>query len=240
MSIQLKRVETEKEKSFFIELLYSSFPISERRAEVRYEYLLSVDHPYYRPYIIMFEGEMAGIIDVWDYLSEGINLLFGEHIAILDKFKNNKIGSMTLLELSYKYDSFLLECELGNDEMSIRRLGMYDRIGAKIIKRKYAQPPLHRFTDYIPMHLLYFGELPSEENICLMLDTLYPLYYIDKITRDLASETQSIKNQGFNIYESDDDELVYIKEQLNKYSSVIDEKLKQHFMLWYSPSELGL
>lgn len=72
----------------------------------------------------------------------------------------------------------VLEVELPNDEMSIRRIGFYERVNYKLWKNEYSQPPYRKGDEYLPMHLMVYGDLNSEKDFDRIKYNLYKEVYL--------------------------------------------------------------
>ncbi len=121
-----------------LKIMEEAFPPSEMRTAERQEALL--DLPHYRIYV---HRDDAGEIDCFLAIWELSNCVFGEHLASKPSTRGKGVGSGLLKAVLDGIDKpFFLEVELPCDEITKRRVGMYERMGLFINEFYYEQQPL--------------------------------------------------------------------------------------------------
>ncbi len=177
--IRLEAVTSESQWDFFLHLMQESFPISEYRPLDRLK-KLSLINKLYKPSIIYKDDMMLGLITFWDFSSLGENFIYLEHFATSPLARNQGLGTKVLDLIKSLSGNIIFEVELPETQESERRIDFYQRNGAKISHHKYSQAPYRVSSSYIPMHLMYFGQAPSEQVVELMMKNVYPIYYVEK------------------------------------------------------------
>lgn len=121
-----------------LNIMTEAFPESEMRAAERQEALL--DSPHYKIYV---HRDEAGEIDCFLAIWELSNCVFGEHLASKPSTRGKGVGSGLLKTVLIGLDKpFFLEVEPPCDEITKRRVGMYERMGLFLNDFYYEQPPL--------------------------------------------------------------------------------------------------
>lgn len=140
-------------------IMEENFPPDERRTYEGQRSLL--DNKNYRIYILENCNEIIAFFAVW--MLDGF--VFGEHLAVSDRYKNNGLGSRLLKDVVASLDvPFVLEIELENSsDIAKRRAGFYRRQGFKINGFEYAQPSYGEGKSAIPMHLVSYPDGLTEE-----------------------------------------------------------------------------
>lgn len=156
-------------------LYESSFPACERWQEEAYD--RAFDDPLFAADAICRDGEFVGILFHWvtpafDYL---------EHLAISPRLRGQNLGSLALETFCRDRRRVILEIDPPEDEISIRRLHFYQRLGFVANPHEYIHPsyrhPFHahrlvvmsrpdaltddearRFADFIREHVLSYSE----------------------------------------------------------------------------------
>ncbi|MPM78893.1 hypothetical protein SDC9_125908 [bioreactor metagenome] len=120
------------------EIMKEAFPESEIRTAARQEALL--ENPHYKIYV---HRDEAGEIDCFLAIWELSNCFFGEHLASKPSTRGKGVGSGLLKVVLNGLDKpFFLEVEPPCDEITKRRVGMYERMGLFLNKFYYEQQPL--------------------------------------------------------------------------------------------------
>jgi GNAT superfamily N-acetyltransferase len=121
-----------------IEIMTQSFPESEMRTAPHQEALLG--NPHYKIYV---HRDNAGEIDCFLAIWELSNCVFGEHLASKPSTRGKGVGSGLLRAVLDGLDKpFFLEVEPPCDEITRRRVGMYERMGLFLNEFFYEQLPL--------------------------------------------------------------------------------------------------
>lgn len=139
-------------------LLYeNSFPLDERRDEKEQKRVNGNKNYHYD--IVLNGEEFLGIALYW----ETPTLLFLEHLAIVPEKRNLGIGAKILDLLKGKNKTVLLEIEPPKDEISIRRLGFYERNGFKLNPYYHIQAKLKKGDGDIELKILTYPNVISEK-----------------------------------------------------------------------------
>ncbi|MBQ9071967.1 MAG: GNAT family N-acetyltransferase [Bacilli bacterium] len=114
--------------------------------------LLELDS--YNIYHIVIEEKRVGFITVWDLST----CFFVEHFVIYEEYRNSGFGGKAIDIVNEKFKQVILEAELPLSNISIRRLGFYNRHGYKVNDVEYIQPPYNKDKKEVPMHLLSYPD----------------------------------------------------------------------------------
>lgn len=170
---QIKTVNAEH-YNFTEELLTTAFPKEERR-ELALQREYTDNNPLFFNNIILDKDIPVGFITYWKFE----DYYYIEHFAIHPSQRNGGYGKKVLEHLHKTLNApIVLEVELPNDEMSIRRIGFYERVNYKLWKNEYSQPPYRKGDDYLPMHLMVYGDLYSEKDFDRIKYNLYKEVYL--------------------------------------------------------------
>jgi len=157
--LQIIPLQNHKTQIEFSKNLYeNSFPEEERR---EFSQLIDI----YKNHnlelnLITQENQLVGILNQWKF----DEVLYIEHLAIHPEYRNKKIASKVLEELSKTYKTIFLEVELPLNETSKRRIGFYQRAGFCIEPYNYYQPPYRKGEKTIKMHIMTKSKKPINEN----------------------------------------------------------------------------
>ncbi|BEH00487.1 GNAT family N-acetyltransferase [Bacteroides sedimenti] len=182
--ITIQRIHTsDKEYYRFAEnLLADAFPVEERRE-------LSLQRDYtdhnnrFHNNILLSNEEPVGFISYWDF----DRFCYVEHFAIDPSLRSNGYGQKVLTSLKEKLQCpIVLEVELPEEEISIRRIGFYQRHGFQLWKEEYQQPPYRKGDGYLPMWLMADGDLNCEKDFEVVRDCIYKEVYNNatKLTKE--------------------------------------------------------
>lgn len=116
-------------------LYEDSFPRKERRT--RADHLRALADPRYRAEGIWDDGRLAGLF-YWWLCDDG--LCYAEHLAVQPALRGRNIGSRALAEFCADHPRIVLEIDPPEDEISIRRLGFYRRLGFVDNPQEYLHP----------------------------------------------------------------------------------------------------
>lgn len=141
----------------------NSFPPDERRLFKNVVSLLNDTR--FSLSAIMFENEVMGMLSLWDFTS----FVYIEHFAISEEFRNNGLGSYVLKKLIQDENrQIVLEVELPEDTLSLKRVKFYERFGFSICHELYTQPPYEQNKASVPMLIMAkhtIAALPEFQNI---------------------------------------------------------------------------
>ncbi|HWQ51863.1 MAG TPA: GNAT family N-acetyltransferase [Terriglobales bacterium] len=168
-------MELLKRKDFpiVLEIMTEAFPESERRTAKKQEALL--DLPNYKIYIHRDEtGEIDCFLAVWALK----NCVFGEHLASAPSARGKGVGSGLLKAVLDGLDKpFFLEVEPPCDEMSKRRVAMYERMGFFLNEFYYEQQPLREGHKAQRLMVMSYGSPVGEAEFIPYKKEIYKHVY---------------------------------------------------------------
>ncbi len=134
--IELKGVLPSDAEWPSVECLYTeAFPVAERRPLEAFRNLAEVGVLHVEA--VVGNGIFCGFVTWWDM----DYFIFGEHFAVLPECRGGGIGTQVLdLLLARSQRPMVLEAELPTDDMSVRRIGFYERNGFVTCPHPYIQP----------------------------------------------------------------------------------------------------
>ncbi len=137
----------------FFEILENSFLKEEFRSFEKQKALLEKN-----AYNILFcfEGdEIIAITAFWHL--EGFTFI--EHFAVKESFRLKGIGSKMMKFLLNKYkNNVILEVELPYNEVNIKRIEFYKKLGFKYNDFEYFQAPLNKGDKPLPLRIMSYPE----------------------------------------------------------------------------------
>jgi GNAT superfamily N-acetyltransferase len=147
-------------------LYQSAFPVVERRTLESLESVLNHDTRFVMTGLLK-DGEFVGFFNHWQFE----RFVCIEHFAVNPKLRGQNIGSEVMKTfLSNINLPVVFEVEMLENEMAIRRIVFYERLGCKLLPHKYAQPHYDGSGKLLPMLLMtnnydyvdkYFREIKS-------------------------------------------------------------------------------
>lgn len=144
---------TDTNYPFVENLLHSSFPETERRDDEAQRYNTD-HHPSFTCYLITDGDTRVGLFTLWKL--NGFH--YAEHLATSPEVRNRGYGKLVMEKVIQMIpDILVLEVEEPNDEMSIRRIGFYQRCGLKLCEKPYIQPPYRKEGKGLPLKLMFYG-----------------------------------------------------------------------------------
>ena len=151
----------------------ASFPEAERRDFALVRELVERE-PRFIIYALLKDDNYVGFISGW--LFDGFTYV--EHFAIDESARNGGIGAKAMKQfLAFCGTPVVLEVEMPVDEMSKRRIGLYERLGFVLDDHVYRQPPYRAGEDWLEMRLMSFGGISLEEFFEQVRDNLYENVY---------------------------------------------------------------
>lgn len=158
--LQSAVLETAKKEDFprIYEIMSSSFPQSEMRS---YEGQLGLlDHRCYKIYVKRKNGVIIAFLAVWEF--DEVNFI--EHFAVDSSFRGGGIGSKMLKEyLGTSLKPIILEVEPPKDEISVRRIEFYKKLGFHLNMFEYFQPPLQPGQKAVPLKIMTYPNPVDED-----------------------------------------------------------------------------
>ena len=150
--IEFRKVENSADLLFgkIYDLYESSFPAVERRSKESMKRLLNHNKAY-EMNALMIDGDFVGFFAYWTFN----NFVFGEHFAVDPKMRGKNIGSEVIKCLCAKVNlPVVLEVEHPEDEISIRRITFYERLGFRVLPQTYEQPYYDGSRRMLPLLLM--------------------------------------------------------------------------------------
>lgn len=163
-----------------LELYKTSFPTFEIRSESSLRNALT-DTEYNPKVAIDNEGNLMAIIFFWLHG----DLLYIEHLAVDIELRGQNIGTRLLDTITEQYadKTIILEIDPPVDEISIRRLGFYERAGFVSNGYEFIHPSFTKGSEAHPhkLILMTYGKHLTENGFSAFKHYLFetPLKYID-------------------------------------------------------------
>ena len=150
----------------------NSFPVNERRDFIKLITLLSDIK--FQLLAITFENEVVGMLSKWDFDS----FIYIEHFAIASDFRGNGMGSYILQNLLQdEIRQIVLEVELPDDEISLKRIKFYEKFGFHCCQERYIQPPYDKDKESVSMLLMTTQLIDSLQDFQYIKNILYHEVY---------------------------------------------------------------
>ncbi|MUG45870.1 GNAT family N-acetyltransferase [Paenibacillus woosongensis] len=163
----------DKQFEHIFALMKASFPTSERRSYTGQKELLA--DPHYRLITkTNSDNQVIAFMAVWEFPS----FRFIEHIAVDPNTRGSGIGGKIMA--SYIEESskpILLEVEYPDTDMAQRRIGFYERLGFRLNPFDYVQPPLQEGETYLPLKIMSYPRILTEEEFIHRKEILYTNVY---------------------------------------------------------------
>ena len=158
-------------------LYESAFPSCERRQTEKLVQLIA-NEPRFVCLAIMHQNEFVGFFTKWDLGG----FYYGEHFAISDAVRGQKMGSKALQKIVETVTKpLILEVELPTDNLSTRRIAFYERANFQLCRETYIQPPYEKGFEPIPMYLMEYGGNLTQTHFSTIVKTLHTEIYGIKI-----------------------------------------------------------
>lgn len=156
------------------QIYQEAFPVTEKRNLQQQKRILKNQN--YNLSAIFSSGTIAGLIGWWDFPS----LRFIEHIAIAQKFRGGGLGSQFLNEfIEQNNKPILLEVEKPEDEISVRRIEFYKRLGFHLNIVDYLQPPYQKEQEPLPLFVMTYPKASSQQQIDVFVENHHQEIYFD-------------------------------------------------------------
>ncbi|TVX93421.1 GNAT family N-acetyltransferase [Paenibacillus agilis] len=162
-----------KEFDTIFEIMQDSFPAYERRTYDGQKELLN--DPYYRIISKVNDtNQVVAFIAVWEFPL----FRFVEHIAVSPAGRGSGIGGKLMSDyIEESQKPIILEVELPDTNLAERRIGFYERLGFKLNHFKYIQPSLQKGQPDVPLKVMSYPQMLTEEEFTLYEDILYTNVY---------------------------------------------------------------
>ncbi|MDL2242586.1 GNAT family N-acetyltransferase [Bacteroidales bacterium OttesenSCG-928-K03] len=160
-------------RTFAKNLIESSFPEEERPD---FDELISRKSPEYKFNIITINDENCGIIGYWEF-DDFIHI---EHFAVSPNMRSSGIGGEFLNNFFSQTNKLIvLEVEVPDNEISIRRIKFYERHGMHFNVYHYMQPSYKTKEFVMQQHIMSSKKL-TESEFETIRDVLYEKVYLIK------------------------------------------------------------
>lgn len=127
------------------------------------------------------EQKVCAFLAFWRF--EDFNFI--EHFAVDDNLRGNGIGTSLfrnyLNSNSNNEKLTLLEVELPEDDISLRRIKYYERMGMKLNDYDYLQPPLQDGKPFFPLKIMSYGKKIEQDEFKVIKDNIYREVYRQNI-----------------------------------------------------------
>lgn len=172
----LKRFQHTDFDSFFY-LMSESFPSIERRSYEGQKKLLNEES--YNIIAVKNQNDnIIAFIANWEF----DDFHFIEHFAVDSKIRGNGVGtSMLKAYLNECNKPIFLEVELPTNDISIRRIEFYKRLGFHLNNFEYLQPPLQNKHNFLPLKVMSYPRSVDEQEFVNLKNAVYGrIYKINK------------------------------------------------------------
>lgn len=154
------RINSKEDKYFdgAMKIYEASFPIFEQRTLKNQ--IEALQNEMYYSSIICENDKLIGIIFYWKYGK----YTYIEHLAISPSLRGKNYGSKILRDFCKDNKDTILEIDNPIDEISIKRLQFYSKIGFKLQDFEHIHPPYRQEYDghYLKV-LSFYRDLSKEE-----------------------------------------------------------------------------
>jgi ribosomal protein S18 acetylase RimI-like enzyme len=154
-------------------IMGASFPESEFRTFAGQKALL--DHPCYRLITEKDEqGHTVAFLAGWEFAQ----FCFVEHIAVDSAIRGGGLGKKLMNRfISQSGKPVVLEVEPPVDEWTRRRIGFYERLGFHLNSFEYVQPPLREGQADLPLQIMSYPDVLTEQAFAPFRQILYTEVY---------------------------------------------------------------
>lgn len=112
----------------------------------------------YKLYHIEEDGIYKGFVGIWHLKG----FVFLEYLVVYESFRNGGTGGRAVELIKQKYSNVILEAELPEQPIQVRRLNFYQRHGMNINFQPYRQPPYREGESGCPLYLLSYPSALSD------------------------------------------------------------------------------
>ena len=171
MNYEFRKMNADEFDSVF-SILVDSFPADEYRDYEKQRKL--PDNNRYSIYVLIDCNKIKGFIAVWEF----DDLIFIEHLAVFEKYRNQGTGTSLLKQICSMTDKDIcLEVELPETEKARRRIGFYERNGFVLNNYDYEQPAYSEDKSAVPLLIMTYGKSISETRFREIEKILYRYVY---------------------------------------------------------------
>ncbi|MBE6051466.1 MAG: GNAT family N-acetyltransferase [Clostridium sp.] len=168
----IKQGNIKEDFNGFYDLLYKSFPTIERRTYEGQKKLLNND--LYNVLYFKANEKVAAFLAYWEFE----DFIFIEHFAVDENLRGRGTGTKILDDfLINSTKEVILEVELPLEDIAIRRIEFYKRIGFNFNDYEYMQPPLQKDNEYFELKIMSYPKKISREKFLKVRDEIYKVVY---------------------------------------------------------------
>ncbi len=169
--MELQKI-TKQNLDEFYEIHKKDFCYGERRSKGKLKEILNEQS--FSSNYVCFDGNRVGYLNYWDFGE----FVFVEHIAIFESMRGTGYGSKILSEFINKIKkNVILEVEPPEDEVSIKRIHFYEKLGFVLNDYNYTQPSYHGTGKGLPMKLMTHGKVYDSKTLKKYVNTIYKNVY---------------------------------------------------------------
>lgn len=120
------------------------------------------------------DNKVCAFLAFWEFK----DFNFIEHFAVKNSLRGNGIG--TKLFTNYLDNSSkmtILEVELPEDEISIKRIKYYEKMGMKLNHYDYLQPPLQPGKPLLPLKIMSYEKMITQDEFNDLKEGIYKTVY---------------------------------------------------------------
>lgn len=178
-SQNLKEFQSSDFDSFY-KLMSEAFPSEERRNYEEQKKLLNED-----AYSITSHKDdnenITAFIASWEF----DDFVFIEHFAVSSKIRGNGMGTLMIKDYLSKCNKpIFLEVEPPENDISMRRIEFYKRLGFHLNDYDYLQPPLQKQHDFLPLKIMSYPQMVDNKEFIdfrnLIYDKIYKVKLVNK------------------------------------------------------------
>lgn len=173
---KLEKISKDDFHSFF-DLLDKSFPNIERRTYKGQKDIFNEN--LYEVYGLKDDNKnVIALIATWQF----DKFTFIEHFAISKSLRGKGLGTRILKEyIKNSSKPIYLEVEYPNDDICIRRIEFYKRLGFYLNNFEYVQLPLQIGNELLPLKIMTYPNEISMKDFMYFRDNVYDKVYKGKI-----------------------------------------------------------
>lgn len=163
----------------FYKLMSEAFPSIERRSYEDQKKLL-----FDNSYSIISDNDEDDNITAFIANWEFNDFSFIEHFAVDRKMRGNGMGTSMLEDYLKRCNKIIfLEVELPENDISIRRIEFYKRLGFYLNDFEYLQPPLQKQHDFLPLKVMSYPRSVNEIEFMNFKNVVYDKVYDRQATK---------------------------------------------------------
>ncbi len=168
--VKIKNVDSQEFRKAW-KIYESSFSFDERRSlEMQKEVM---KNKRYNFFVAIKGNTVVGILTYWKL----DDFLFVEHLAVREDLRGQGIGREIMTQLLKNKQKIILEVERPENEIAIKRINFYEKLGFKLNKFNYIQPSYGKNKKPVPMFLMSYPRKIDNSEFYSMRKQLYIVVY---------------------------------------------------------------